>query len=238
MPDVGFDQRLNTSIPLDLSFKDESSRDVTLGYLVKDKPVVLVLGYYRCPRICSVVFSNLAKSLRTVNYQCGKDYSVVVVSIDPRETPDLARQKKSAMVDPSGQPADASGWHFLTGNGPMIRQLADAVGFRYEYDSTRDLYIHPSGIIFLTKEGKVARYLFGVDYLSRDLRFAVEDASAGAIGSPIAQPLRLLCFAYDPAAGRYTLMTMRLVQCGAALTAVIMGAYLLLAWQRAKRPAT
>src|SRR5207237_1408310 len=147
-----------------------------------------------------------------------------IVSIDPRETPEMAAAKKAAM------PGAAAGWHFLTGEKQAIQGLAKEVGFRYAYDAERDVYNHASGLMVLTPDGKVARYLFGLEHSPRDLRFALEDASTGKIGSPITQPLRWLCFAYDPDAGAYTLMTMRLVQVGGAVTVCVLGFFLIRAW--------
>lgn len=231
-PDVGIDPRLNESVPLDLSFRNEQGDAVTLGNYFGGRPVVLVLAYYRCPRLCNLSLNNLAASLSRLDYQAGRDFAVVIVSIDPRETPELAAAKKAALVERYVPPGGESGWHLLTGDEPAIQRLASAVGFRFEDDARRDLYAHVSGILILTPDGKVARYFFGIDYAPRDLRFGLEDASNGNIGLPIAQPLRMLCFAYDPEAGTYTLMTLRLVQFGGAITVVILGIFLLRAWRR------
>jgi protein SCO1/2 len=235
-PDISMDQRLNAQVPLDLAFRDERGDAVTLGKYFGARPVILVLAYYRCPRLCSLTLNNLAESLRQIDYEIGRDFDVVTVSIDPRETPELAAAKKAAIVAQHGLSGAAAGWHFLTGEEPAIQRLAGAVGFRYAYDAERDLYAHASGITVLTPDGKIARYFFGLEYSPRDLRFGLEDASAGTIGSPIAQPLRMLCFAYDPAAGRYTLMTMRLVQIGGAITVLLLGGFLVRAWRRERFP--
>jgi protein SCO1 len=230
-PDIGIDQRLNAAAPLDLLFRAEQGEPVQLSQYFGARPVILVLAYYRCPRLCNVSLNNLAASLSRIDYQAGRDFAVVIVSIDPRETPELATAKKAAIVEHYAPPGAKAGWHFLTGDEPAIKRLAQAVGFRYAYDAERDLYAHASGIMILTPDGTIARYFFGLDYSPRDLRFGLEDASAGKIGSPITQPLRLLCFAYDPDAGAYTLMTMRLVQIGGVLTVAVMGLYLLRAWR-------
>lgn len=230
--DLAIDQRLNAQIPLDLVFHDERGDAFALGKYFGTRPVVLMMGYYRCPRLCSLALNHLAESLRKTDYEIGRDFEVIMVSIDPRETPELAAAKKAALAEHYGRSGADTGWHLLTGEAAASQRLADAVGFRYAFDAERDLYAHAAGIIVLTPDGKVARYLFGLEYSPRDLGFALEDASAGTIGSPVEQPLRLLCFAYDPVAGKYTLMTMRLVQIGGALTVVLLGCYLVRAWRR------
>jgi protein SCO1/2 len=181
------------------------------------------------------VLNNLVESLQKLEYEIGNQFTVLTVSIDPRETPELAAAKKTAYVQHYGRPGAEAGWHFLTGDEGAIRRLAEAVGFRYVYDPQRDLFYHASGIMVLTPEGKIARYFFGLEFPPRDLRFGLEDASAGKIGSPIARPLRLLCFGYDPATGQYTLMTLRLVRLGGVLTILVLGSYLVWAWRREKR---
>lgn len=227
LPDVGFAQRLAESVPLELPFVNEDGDAVRLGAFVNERPVILVLAYYRCPRLCNLALHNLATNLGKLDYQAGRDFEVVVVSIDPRETPEIAASKKTAIV-PTGA---AAGWHFLTGNESAIQQLAKAIGFGYAYDAQRDIYAHSSGVTVLTAKGKIARYLFGLDYSPRDLRFALEDASAGTIGAPVTQPLRLLCFAYDPQAGGYTLQTMRLIKIGAGVTVLALAFFLFRAWR-------
>jgi protein SCO1/2 len=233
--EVGIEQHLNDAVPLDLAFRNENGDAVTLRSYLGARPVVLVLGYYRCPRLCNVALNNLAASLGRIDYQAGKEFAVVIVSIDPRETPDMAAAKKAAILERHAPPGAATGWHFLTGEEPAIQRLANAVGFRYRYDAERDLYAHASGVMILTPDGKIARYFFGLDYSPRDVRFGLEDASAGKVGSPITQPLRLLCFAYDPDAGKYTLATMRLVQMGGAITVLVLSVFLGGAWWRERR---
>jgi protein SCO1/2 len=230
--DIGIDQRLQAPLPLDLMFRAEHGATVQLGKYFGTRPVILMLGYYRCPRLCNVSLNNLAASLSKIDYQAGTDFDVVIVSIDPRETPELAAAKKAAVIEQYAPPGAEAGWHFLTGEEPAIRRLADTVGFRFAYDAERDLYAHASGIMIVTPDGTVARYFFGLDYSPRDLRFGLEDASAGRIGSPITQPLRMLCFAYDADAGAYTLMTMRLVKIGSAITVAVLGFCLIRAWRR------
>jgi protein SCO1/2 len=230
MPDVGFDQRMNAQVPLDLTFRDEHGEDVALRSLCHDRPVILVLGYYRCPRLCTPAFTKLAECLGQVSYQLGRDYAVITVSIDPHETAESAAAKKAAIVEHAELAGADSAWHFLTGTEPAIKRLADTVGFRFTYDADRDVFVHAAGFVVLTPDGKVSRYFFGLDYSRRDVGFALEDASAGTIGSPVTQPLRMLCFAYDPVAGKYTLMSLRLMQLGGAVTVAALAFYLIRAF--------
>jgi protein SCO1/2 len=232
---VGIDQRLDEQVPLDLVFRDEAGKAVALGNYFGSKPVILVLAWYRCPRLCSLVLNGLVEGLRAIDYEIGNQFTIITVSIDPREQPELAAAKKAAYVEQYGRPGARTGWHFLTGDQPAIQRLAESVGYRYVYDSERDQFGHDSAIMVLTPDGKIARYFFGIDYPARDLRFGLEDAAAGKIGSPIARPLRLLCFAYDPATGTYTLMTMRLVRVGSALTVLAIAVLVLRAWRRERR---
>lgn len=230
--DVSIEQRLDEQVPAGLMFRDDTGASVSLDRYFDDRPIILVLAYHRCPRICSLVLNGLTECLQKIDYDVGRQFDVVVVSIDPRETTELAAAKKAAYAAQYGRPGDQAGWHFLTGDEPNIKRLADAVGFRYVYDPAIEQYSHASGIIVLTPTGKIARYFYGVVFSPRDLRFGLEDASAGKIGSPAAQPLRLLCFAYDPASGKYTLMTLRLVQVGGALTIALLAVFLIRAWRR------
>jgi len=236
-PDIGIDQRLNEQVPLDLVFQDERGRAVTLAECARGKPVILVLAYYRCPRLCSLVLNDLAAALRKLEYEVGDQFEVITVSIDPRETPELAAAKKASYVEYCGRPGARTGWHFLTGQDASIKPLAAAAGFRYAYDAERDQFAHASGILVLTPQGRISRYFYGVQYAPRDLQFGLEDASSGKIGSPVARSLRLLCFGYDPVSGKYTLLTLRLVRAAGAATLGVLGLFLWRAWRRERRRA-
>jgi protein SCO1/2 len=234
-PNAGIDQRLDEKIALDLVFRDEQGRAVALREYFGSKPVILVLAYFRCPRLCSQVLNGLVESLRKIDYQVGKEFTVLTVSIDPRETPELAAARRAAYLEQYGRPGAAEGWHCLTGDEAAIKSLAAAVGYRYFYDAPRDQFVHGSGIMLLTADGTLARYFYGIDYPARDVRFGLEDCAAGKIGSPVARPLRLLCFSYDGATGTYTLMTMRLLRIGGVLTVLALGAFLVRSWRRERR---
>ena len=221
--EVGFDQNLNKQIPLDVTFNDENGQSVQLGlYFGGKKPVVLNFVYYDCPVICLQTLSNLASTLRVVSQEPGRDFEIVTVSFDPRETPALAFNKKKEFVERSNKPQIAGGWHFLTGTKDSIDRLTQAAGFRYVWDEPSKQFAHPTGIMVLTPNGRIARYLFGIDYGPRDLRLAILDASAGNVGSPIERVL-LYCYHYDLTTGRYSLAIMRIVQIAGVATVCSIG---------------
>ncbi len=226
LKDVAFDQKLNTAIPLDLKFRDEKGNAVELGEFFGQKPVILTLVYYQCPMLCTQVLNSLAYSLKEVPLELGKDFEVVTVSIDPTERPVLAEAKRQLYVGIYARPGVEQGWHFLTGDEPQIKALAAAVGFHYAYDKTSGQFAHPSGIMVLTPDGRLARYFYGIEYPPRDLRFGLEEASAGKIGSPVDQIL-LYCYHYDPATGKYGLLISRVLQ-GAGLITMLGIALLLI----------
>jgi protein SCO1/2 len=201
--DIRFDQNLGTEVSLSLPFRDEDGKAVQLGDYFGRKPVVLVLGYYKCPMLCTLVLNGLVDSASDMRWSIGKDFEVVDVSINPDETPALAAAKKRTYVKRYGRTGAGQGWHFLTGNEASIRQLAKEVGFRYVYDPASRQYAHPSGLIILTPKGEVSHYLFGVTFAPRDFYDALQDASTDRTGSPI-QQLILLCFHYDPLTGKYS----------------------------------
>ena len=219
---VGIDQKLNQSIPLDLTFRDEDGRTVALGQFFGQKPVILTLVYYNCPMLCTQVLNGVESSLKELSTDIGKQFDVVTISIDPTESHVLAKTKKEMYVGMYGRPGAAQGWHFLTGDEPQIKQLADAVGFRYAYDPDTKQFAHASAIMLLTPEGKISRYFYGIQYPTRDLRLGLVEASEGKIGTPVDQVL-LFCYHYDPATGKYGLLISHVIQAGGALTVLIMG---------------
>ncbi len=220
--EVGFDQNLNKQIPLDVTFKDENGQSVQVGQYFGAKPVVLNFVYYDCPMICLQTLSSLASTLKVLSQEPGRDFEIVTVSFDPRETPALAFNKKKEFVERSDKPQIAGGWHFLTGTKDSIDRLTQAAGFRYVWDEPSKQFAHPTGIMVLTPSGRIARYLFGIDYGPRDLRLAILDASAGKVGSPIERVL-LYCYHYDLTTGRYSLAIMRVVQIAGAATVFSIG---------------
>jgi protein SCO1 len=219
---VRFDQRLGQQIPLDLSFLDEQGHSVTLRRLFGNRPVVLTLAYYRCPMLCTLVLDGLVRALRQSNLEIGKDYSVITVSFDPTDTPALAATKHEFYSVQYARPGAATGWHFLTGKEPQIRQLADAVGFHYAYDPTSKQYVHASGVMILTQRGVLSQYSYGVRFAERDLRLGLVRASQNQIGTLVDQVL-LYCCQYDPKTGKYDLWIAHSLKLGGAVTLLTLG---------------
>lgn len=214
---ISFDQMLNAQISLDLQFRNESGKAVTLRNYFDHKPVVLVLGYYQCPMLCTLTFNGMVESMNDMKWSIGKQFNVVHVSINPNETSELAAAKKKTYLRQYGRSGAAAGWHFLTGDEPNIRKLADEVGFHYAYDPTVKQYAHPSGLIILTPEGKVSKYFFGVSFSAPQLFAALQNASERQVGSPI-ERLVLLCFHYSPIRGKYGALIMTVLRIFAAAT--------------------
>ena len=214
---VGFEPPLNGQIPPDLGFRDENGRDVRLDDYFGRKPVLLALVYYGCPMLCNQVEQGVVGSLKMLSFNAGSDFEVVFVSFDPRETPDMAAQKKVSALSHYGRPDTASGWHFLTGGKQSIDSLTQAANFRYSFNEKSGIFAHASGIMLLTPDGRISRYFYGVEYPSRDVRLGLVDASAGKIGNPI-DHLLLYCFQYDPSTARYSATILRILRLGGVLT--------------------
>jgi len=219
---VGFEPPLNGQIPLDLGFRDETGREVRLrDYFGRQKPVLLALVYYGCPMLCNQVEQGVVGSLKMLSFNAGRDYDVVFVSFDPRESPDMAAKKKESAMSHYGRRETASGWHFLTSSQTSIDALTKAANFRYSFDAKSGIFAHASGIMLLTPDGRISRYFYGVEYPSRDVRLGLVDASAGKIGTPI-DHLLLYCFQYDPSTARYSATILRIVRLGGIATMLVM----------------
>ena len=214
---IGIDQRLHQQVPLDLVFTDETGRDVPLGEFFGKRPVILALVYYECPMLCTQVLNGVVSALSVLTFDVGREYEVVAVSINPKETPGLAAQKKQAYLDRYKRPQTAAGWHFLTGKEENIQRLAAAVGFRYAYDEEIQQYAHGAGIEVLTPRGIVSKYFYGIEYSARDIKFGLIEASEERIGTAIDSAL-LLCYHYDPATGKYGASAIAAVRIGAVAT--------------------
>lgn len=215
---VGFEPPLNGQVPLDLAFRDETGRDVRLrDYFGHQKPVLLALVYYGCPMLCNQVEQGVVGSLKMLSFNASRDFDVVFVSFDPRESPEMAARKKEAALSHYGRPDTASGWHFLTGSEESITAITKAANFRYSFDAKSGIFAHASGIMLLTPDGRISRYFYGVEYPSRDVRLGLVDASAGKIGNPI-DHLLLYCFQYDPSTARYSATILRIVRLGGIAT--------------------
>lgn len=219
---VGFDQRLDAQLPLDLRFRDEGGHNVRLGDYFGRRPVILTLAYYRCPNLCTLVLTQLVETLRKLQFSAGDQFEIVTLSIDPRETPATAMAKKASYIQRYGRPGVDAGWHFLTGEAGSIGALAQTIGFHYTYDAQLDQYMHPTGIVVLTAAGRVARYFYGIDYTPADLRLGLIEASAGTIGSPVDQVL-LFCYHYDPTTGRYSPLIQHIMWLAVAGTILALG---------------
>jgi protein SCO1 len=224
--EVGFDQTLNAQVPLDTQFYDETGKQVRLKqYFDSGKPVVLALVYFQCPMLCSEVLAGLTSSLSAVRLDAGKDFQVLAVSFDPKDTPESAAAKKLNYLQRYRRPEAELGWHFLTGDQPSIRMLTDSVGFHYAWDEKNKQFAHVAGIVVLTPEGKISRYFYGVEYAPRDLKFGLIDASNKKIGSFVDQAL-LFCYHYDPTVGKYTPIVISAVRMGGVLTLVVLGSFI------------
>ena len=231
--EIGFDQNLDQPVPLDTVFRDEAGATVRLGDYFGTRPVVLVFAYYDCPMLCTLVINGLASALDLLSLEPGKDFEIVTVSFNPRDTPAMAAAKKAGYIQRYKRAGAARGWHFLTGDQPSIDRLTKAAGFRYAWDAGVKQFAHPSGVVVLTPEGRLARYLFGIEYGPRDLRFALVEASAGHVGSPV-DTLLLYCYHYDPMNGRYGLVIMQVMRLAGAATVLAIGSFIVVMLRREK----
>jgi len=224
---VGIDQHLNQALPLDLHFRDESGKDVRLGDYFGKRPVILSLVYYRCPMLCGEVLNGLTSSLNILSFDLGRDYEIVTVSIDPRETPDVAAKMKATYLRRYNRhtPEAENGWHFLTGSQDQISQLAKAVGFRYVYDPRIDQYAHASGIQLVTPDARLSQYYYGIEYFPKDIRLGLIEASKNHIGTVVDQ-LILYCYHYDPTTGHYGAIVMRILRLSGIATVLLLGGFI------------
>lgn len=234
VPQVSFDQQLGAQLPLDLTFTDETGKSVQLRQYFGDKPVILSLAYYDCPMLCTLVLNGLVRTLRALSFSAGNEFTVLTVSFDPREKPPLAAQKKQTYLESYRREGAEAGWHFLTGNADAIQKLTSTVGFHYTYDQQAQQFAHASGIMIVTPQGKISHYFYGIEYAPRDVRLGLVEASAGKIGAFVDQVL-LLCFHYDPAAGKYGVVILRFVQGAGLLTMMLLGLYVFTMLRRERR---
>lgn len=225
-------QKLNHSIPLELPFVDEDGRNVQLmEYFNGETPVILTLVYYRCPMLCGLVLNGMLDALREVDLEPGEEFEIVTVSIDPLETPKLAKIKKQNYIKELGMPEYADGWHFLTGREKDIRSLADSVGFGYKWIERRQEYAHGAAIMILTPDGRVSRYLAGIEYEPKTMRLSLVEASEGKIGTVIDMFI-LSCFQYNAEEGSYALVAMNVMRLGGFITFIILSIVLAVFWRR------
>jgi protein SCO1/2 len=235
---VGIAQRLNEQLPLALTFTDDEGKQVQLASYFGKKPAILALVYYQCPMLCSEELNGLTGALQMVKLEPGKDFSVIVISIDPSEGTDLAASKKRSYLKRYGHPETASGWHFMTGTQENIDALTKAVGFGYVKipgpDGRLTQFAHASSIQIVTPEGKLAQYYMGVEYSPKDLRLGLVEASANRIGSPVDNILTY-CYHYDPTVNKHTLIIARVVQLGGLVTVFTLGGFMLAMFRKDTR---
>jgi protein SCO1 len=235
LKEVAFQQRLDSQLPLDATFRTETGRTVKLGdYFTGSKPVVLAFVYYSCPMLCSQVMNGISSALKAVPFTPGEDFDVVLVSFDPRDTPQVAAEKERAHMEYWDAHATAAGWHFLTGDEASIKRTTEAAGFSYTWDEVSGQYAHVSGVLVVTPNGRLSRYFYGVEYSPKELRMALVESGEGKIGSAIDQVL-LYCYHYDPAVGRYGVVVMNLVRLGGIVTVAFMAGFILLMRKRDAR---
>lgn len=225
---VGFDQRIGALLPLETIFTDSTGRSVRLGNLFSVRPVVFVMSYARCPNLCGIVRDGFLNSIREIVTSVGSGYDVIVVSIDPQESPAIAAEKKASYIHRYARLGTEKGWHVLVGTPEAIKQLTSAIGFRYFYDKASGEFAHPSGIVIVTPQGRISQYFLGIEYPPRELLGAIEKASRDERGS-FAQNLLLLCFHYNPETGKYSLAIIKLLRISGMLMvgALILGICLL-----------
>ncbi len=236
---VNVAEKLGDAVPLNLPVRDEDGRERPLhDFLLPGKPVVLNLGYYGCPMLCGLVLNGLTKTVAAMGWTPGEQFTIISLSIDPQETPRLAREKKRNYINSLGKAQAAAGWHFLTADEAVSQAVADAVGFGYRYDAIKNQYVHPAVLVILTPEGRVSRYLYGIAYPERTLRLSLVEAAEGKVGSTVDRVL-LTCFEFDPELGSYRVAAMGLMRLAGALTVVVVatviGTALLREGRRRKR---
>ena len=232
---VGVDQRLNQPLPLDAQFVDETGKTVRLGDYFGSRPAILTLVYYNCPMLCSEELDGLTGALEMVRLEPGKDFNIIVISIDPTETPALAARKKAYYMRRYGRPGTENGWHFLTGQQPAIDAVSKATGFGYVRvpgpDGKLDQFAHASAIEVVTTSGKLAQYYLGVEYSPKDVMLGLIEASGNKIGSPVANILTY-CYHYDPQTNRHSLRVVRVVQLGGMVTVAGLGGFMFVMFRR------
>jgi protein SCO1/2 len=238
LADVGVTEHLGEQLPKDVTLRDETGKTVTIADLVRDRPVVVSFVYHSCPTLCTFVQSGFAASVKDVPWSIGKDYDVLTISIDPRDTTAIANEKKERFVKGYGrdEATTAKGWHFLTGDEPQVKRLARALGFSYHFDARQSQFAHSAAIFVVTPTGKIARYLYGIDFPPKDLRLALAEAAEGRSISTV-DHLLLYCYQYDPNARGYVVVAQRVMRIGAAISVVLLGSFLGLMWRRERKRA-
>jgi protein SCO1 len=231
---VTIEQKLNSQLPLDAPFRDEYGNNVKLGKYFGKRPVVLALVYYECPMLCTQILNGMVRAAKVLTFTPGKDYDVVAISFDARETPKQAAAKKAVYMKDYGHPETADGWHFLTGDLESIKRVTDAVGFRYKWDVYTAQFAHASAIYVLTPDGRLSKYFYGIEYSPKDMRLGLVEASQNKIGNAVDQIL-LFCYHFDPASAKYTLLALNILRAAGAATLLALGGFVFVMLRRDNR---
>lgn len=236
LQDVGILDKNGAQVAIrELTFRDETGAEVRLEkYFQAKRPVILTLVYYECPNLCNFLLNGLVDSMKPLEWTPGKRFDIVSVSINPKETPELATAKKASYLKSYGRPEASEGWHFLTGSEDQVRRLAEQVGFQYKYDEKEKQYAHAAGLFVLTPEGRLSRTLYGIAWQVKDLRLALLEASNGKIGTVIDRIL-LFCYRYNPDTRKYSMALMRVMQAGGAITVLMMASMFMIFWRKQRR---
>ena len=236
---IGIEQKLGDTLPMDVELKNEDGKTVKLGeYFTKGKPVIVAFVYYECPMLCNQVLNGLTGSLKGISLEAGKDFDVLAISFDARENDksDLAKNKKAGYVERYGRAGSENGWHFLTGSEDSIQKVTKAAGFGFKWDEKSNQFAHAGGLMITTPDGKLARYLYGIDFAPKDLKFGLMESAESRVGTPVDQ-LMLYCYHYDPSTGKYGLAILSIIRVAAVATLIGMGVMGFVFWRRNKRKA-
>jgi protein SCO1/2 len=226
LKDVSFKQKLDAQLPIDTPFKDENGRDVTLArYFNGSRPVMLAFVYYSCPMLCTQIMNGVSRAIKVLPFTPGQDFDVVFISFDPRDKPETALAKKSALMNYWSMQNQSGAFHFLTGEEPQIKKVTSAAGFFYMWDQKSQQYAHLSGLLVVTPDGRLSRYFYGVEYSPKDLRLALVESGQGRVGS-LVDELLLYCYHYDPSQGRYGVIIMNMVRLGGVMTVLALGGFI------------
>lgn len=227
---VGIEQRLGVQLPLGARFADENGREVELKEYFGKKPIIVAFVYYECPMLCNEVLNGLASSLKGIAFSAGKEFDVVAISFNAKETPELAKAKKESYLARYSRPNTENGWHFLTGSQEEIDKATNAAGFAYQWDEKSKQFAHAGGIMVATPEGKLSHYFYGIEYAPKEVRLGLIEASNNKIGNPVDQ-LLLYCYHYDPSTGKYGLVVMRALRVAGFVTIIGLAAMVLILWR-------
>jgi protein SCO1/2 len=231
LKEVTIEQRLDSQLPLDTAFRDENGRDVKLGDYFGKRPVVLALVYYDCPMLCTQILNGMVRAAKILTFRPGKDYDILAISFDARETSKQAAAKKAVYVKEFGHPESADGFHFLTGQPDEIKKVTEAVGFKFKWDVYNAQFAHASAIYVLTPQGKLSKYFYGIEYSPKDMRLGLIEASKNKIGTAVDQIL-LFCYHFDPTTGKYTMVAMRIMRIAGAATILMLGGFVFIMLRR------